>query len=437
VSITLTDTPTEELAPSPSPPTEQQTQQVKKLVVQVNELFNAPFVGVATHDRMPGVKPPGMLGHTYDWREKPGSPANTANIVHSFEVHSLKVALETDYGTDAHCVPYVLFKENGVLQRFAPRVTKAAIPWLAEQGYHLLYRVLFADIDNPQHRPWDDELIEATLERIRNSYALQKAGLFFTSRGMRFVQPLDRWVDANAYIAYSEHWYRALELDGFEPDWDCCEPMRLFRLPSVVRKDGLKSNRKPDITPMCEVPPPPIDPTPRQPTRKLLVNTVYENLKYLEKVPAKWREPAKYIGSAVFENVKSHYHKCYLAVGGALLQHEVEPSLVPAIVYEVACNARSSKPEGHHRSAQDTVNKFLAGLPVSGIRTLREEYPEVSEAFARALYTLGPLPKPTTLPKPQQLVPANPPPKTERKKPEAPTPSPIPQEQPSETLPQP
>src|SRR5258705_2621517 len=108
------------------------------------------LVAVGPHPRVRGVKLPGDQDFTYDWLAEPGSPENTRKIVPRFEVLSLRTALARCWPVDAHLVTYVLYRDGVPLER-QPRITKASLPWIREQGFTVLHHSFLPDLGNPAH----------------------------------------------------------------------------------------------------------------------------------------------------------------------------------------------------------------------------------------------------------------------------------------------
>ena len=78
----------------------------------------------------------------------PGSVAPAA-----YAVRELREALMDTYATDAHLVTYVV---DGA--KTQPRINKAGLPYF---NGRVTVGVFFCDVDNPDHREWDDELLVA------------------------------------------------------------------------------------------------------------------------------------------------------------------------------------------------------------------------------------------------------------------------------------
>jgi hypothetical protein len=109
----------------------------------------------------------------------PGSKARPVYVV-----KELREALLATYKTDAHLVSYVV--RGAAVQ---PRINKPGLPYfdgVVEIG------VFFCDVDNPDHRPWDDELRAAAERQYAELDVLKTAGVYHTKHGRRIVQPLVR-----------------------------------------------------------------------------------------------------------------------------------------------------------------------------------------------------------------------------------------------------
>ena len=152
------------------------------------------------------------------------------------EVLPLRVALEREWPTDAHCVTYTL-PEPATAQ---PRLNK---PCLAHLPAETLPEVtaLFLDFDLPEHGAWTGEALAAFAEKLGDEKLF---AVYTTAHGARLVYGLSSPVSpdrAERLIAgLIEHWgLRGLALDRACSDWT-----RLFRLPKVLR-DGQRTESGP------------------------------------------------------------------------------------------------------------------------------------------------------------------------------------------------
>jgi hypothetical protein len=203
------------------------------------------LLAVAPHRAILGVEPPGtrkkirgvLDDYNYDWRCDPGSDANTARIEPSFEVLNVTDALGREYATDAHLVTYVV-TQAGVPLEHQPRVNKPALDWIYEQGFEVSADVLIADVDNPDHRPWDDAS-RAMFDQLWAAppTPLTTCGLYLTKHGYRLIQPLDEPIAVSELERYIVAWHVELEAAGVDVDQRCRDWTRLYRLPHV-RRDG-------------------------------------------------------------------------------------------------------------------------------------------------------------------------------------------------------
>ncbi|RYE93888.1 MAG: hypothetical protein EOO75_03350, partial [Myxococcales bacterium] len=109
---------------------------------------------------------------------------NLEQVRAGYAVRELRAALHMRYRTDAHLVTYVV---TGA--RRQPRINK---PGLASFPGEVRIESFFCDVDNPGHSPWDRRLTRAALDQFERLDELRTAGLYFTRRGRRLVQPLAR-----------------------------------------------------------------------------------------------------------------------------------------------------------------------------------------------------------------------------------------------------
>ncbi len=201
------------------------------------------LVAVAPTKFNRGVAPPGAVTtidgvtapHTYDWRGELGSTANTARVRPAFRVAPLAEALERVYRSDAHMVTYYVVGRDGRPLEQQPRVNKAGLGWVLEQGYTLEHDLLMVDVDNPLHREWTPALRARLDELLANAAVLRTAGIYLTRAGYRLIQPLDEPVVASEVERYLASWIGELAAEGIEVDSSCVDWTRLFRLPHVQR----------------------------------------------------------------------------------------------------------------------------------------------------------------------------------------------------------
>lgn len=204
-------------------------------VAMVQETFPSVRVAVAPHRNYPGVWPPGYSGKTYDWRQKPRGPENTRGIVPSYHIADLSIALRHVYKTDAHFVPYVV---PGMAKQ--PRLTKGGLQWFIEQtGSVPAVSVFFADIDNPEHSEWTEELRAKEEDQWNSLECLKTVAVYYTKRGYRIVQPLTRSIPVIEAEAPARKWLLSLKSCGVDIDENCRDWTRHYRAPNVVR-DGAR-----------------------------------------------------------------------------------------------------------------------------------------------------------------------------------------------------
>lgn len=170
-----------------------------------------------------------------------------------YEVLELRKALHRVYPKDAHLVAYLV--EGATLQ---PRVNK---PGLALFGKRLTVEVFFCDLDNPNHDPWTPESFEAARLQDQTLPSLSTAGVYYTRRGRRAVQPLLTPLEVPDVERHLEAWLSRLEQDGLAVDWSCTDWTRHFRLPNVGREPGGRS-RCIDLSRMVPIALPELPPLP-------------------------------------------------------------------------------------------------------------------------------------------------------------------------------
>ena len=89
-----------------------------------------------------------------------------------FDLVSLEQALNTTYNYDAHIVAYQIEGE-----RRLSRLNKTAYNFLREIGKTVTCSLIFVDVDNPGHAPWDNiNQIGATYDAVRGTSLGKDAG---------------------------------------------------------------------------------------------------------------------------------------------------------------------------------------------------------------------------------------------------------------------
>lgn len=177
---------------------------------------------------------------SYDWRERPGSAGNTARVRPLLSLAKLEEALAVRYRTDAHFVSYYLVNDGtGLPLEQQPRVNKAGLPWLLDQGFSVWHDGLFADVDNVPHVKWTKRMLAAFDELWEDPPdVLKTCAAYMTTRGYRLIQKLDEPVTASEYEDYFYAWERKLKREaGVVADHSCHDWTRHMRLPIVTRAE--------------------------------------------------------------------------------------------------------------------------------------------------------------------------------------------------------
>ncbi len=340
------------------------------------------LVAVGPHPRVRGVKLPGDEGFTYDWRAESGSPENTRKILPRFEVLSLRTALVRCWPVDAHLVTYVLSRD-GVPLGWQPRITKASLPWIREQGFTVLHHCFLADLDNPDHGEWTPALRAAFEHGWDTVPSLRTAGVYLSRRGWRAIQPLDAPLTSEEYEPSHRQWMANLMRDTLVPDQGCKDWTRLFRLPHVLR-DGLPY-RSPVVRTerMISIPAPaPSSEILRKAGRSTRPNSAVPDLTWQEQIALPWRNHIAGIAAAVAP-YQAGRHPLFFALTGTLLERGVLPEQVPSICRAIAAAAGLPDPEKRETSSRDAVQRKLGGGSVPGAFVLAKRWPEVADAVNR------------------------------------------------------
>lgn len=192
-----------------------------------------------------------------DWRVPPGRPGNDraierdgrirqTGIRSEYVVSHLSNALAETYKTDAHLVAYVLRDANGQPLAAQPRINKSngGLDFVESLGFSIEIDCLFADLDNPGHVEWTDELL---VHARAQDAQLLTAGVYYTAHGRRVVQPLTRPVRVPEAEGVLAAWLGELQRLGMHVDEGCQDWTRHFRLPHVKRR-GVASTFKPIVS---------------------------------------------------------------------------------------------------------------------------------------------------------------------------------------------
>lgn len=310
----------------------------------------------------PGAPIKGIGSATYDWREEPGSPGNTAPVFAHYEVLDLRKALEQRYSSDAHLVTYYLLSSDGVPLRRQPRIRKTALPWLLSQGYSVEVDTLFCDGDNPGHIGWTEELLDDFRNKLDSLEVLSTSGYYTTAHGYRFIQPLDEPVVAAEAERYIVGWLHELEDAGIAVDWGCKDWTRHFRAP-YVRRDGRRTvSAMIDLgraAPRIVRPAPAASPKAAGKKR----SRVRRVGSFADELPETWKERVYMLAAALRDRYQGIRHTMGLCLAGALLERRVAPEAVPAIV-KTATSLAGWDSQHHRSGAEDTVRRAAQGHSV-------------------------------------------------------------------------
>ncbi len=288
-------------------------------------------------------------------------------------------ALHFEWPFDAFATAYVV---RGA--RRHPRINKPGL----EAGLISLpveVTAFFCDMDNPGHGPWTDDLFAQAMREYEALDILRTAGVYHTTNGRRFVQPLARPIPALDAELYLSRWLRQLEAAGLAPDENCKDWTRFFRLPHVIR-DG-KRFRSPyvNFANMVAIEVEPIE------VAKTVVharaagrrNVVVRPalIEWTKDVPTVWKPRVEQMATAVRE-VQTEWHSLFLAIAGALLSKGVAFEHVPMLcrAISIATNA-DSKTADREIAARTTIDRFFKGRPLRAMPALRRDWPQVAAVF--------------------------------------------------------
>ncbi len=345
-----------------------------------------PLVAVAPRKTLRGVEI--VADH---WTK-----SNREGVVEAgFRVVDVHTALHRTYTTDAHLATYVVRGRDGLPLGSQPRINKEGLGHMGHYGWTVDIQVLFCDIDNPSHARWKDDDLQAAIDAYETTWGqveeLASLGIYFTRGGYRVLHLLDRPVSPEEAESLLGVLHDRLERHGLAVDRKCKDWTRLFRLPNVKRDGRRERSRFLDLSRLRPVrleaprgvrmPAPaaraaraPRPPRERAPAPAPLGPLGDRWLPFVERVARAVRaEP-------------DDWHALFLALAGALVERDLEPSEVPALCVAVAlATGADSKVDDRRKAAASTVARARAGRPVAGFRALVERWPSVAFALDRAL----------------------------------------------------
>ncbi len=363
------------------------------------------LVAVTPDRELAGVYKPGHRrsdgATSFDWREPPGTAENQGNVVCNYDLVQLRAALARFWPKDHHLVTYQLLGPE-MDGRVQPRVNKNALEWLGKQGYQVVHPVLFIDIDLPKDpatnkkRKWDQELQEEWAENIRTKASLAGLGGYYTPGGLRFFAALKTPL-APAQFERAVQWaLRDLIADGLDPDLSCSDWTRHFRLPSVMRKDGRYAEPYAIHFEAWEPervfdPPPEVLAEPegsararaKRPAHVRVLDGVAPD--FLGDVPPAWEAGVALLGEAIAEDKPDAFHMLGLRLAGAMCRRRVDLALIPALVAAAIMRGGGVNYADALAPARDTVQRYVAGIDVTGTRQLHAYAPQTGAALDEVL----------------------------------------------------
>jgi len=313
---------------------------------------------------------------------------NLESVVAGYWVRELHDALTYEYHTDAHLVTYVVMGA-----RKQPRINKSGLDVFP---FAVRVESFFCDADNQEHGGWEPALRQRAEEQLEAIPMLSTAGLYFTRRGLRLVQPLARPLPVVQAERALGRWLAALEVAGVDVDWSCRDWTRHFRLPNVVRDGCLErapvlwlSRMRPLEVAVPEEEPAPAPPAPRASGLRVAepraprYGAPREALafEWTTMLDPSWKPAIDRIASAV-RRVETEWHSLFLAIAGALLARGAEPEDLPLLCRAISeATGADDRPHDRELIGHSTAERSVMGMPVAGLSTLRRQWPEVAAAF--------------------------------------------------------
>jgi predicted P-loop ATPase len=163
-----------------------------------------------------------------------------------YRVLELRAALERHYGTDAHFMTAIAWRDGAEvttqtrLVKWDPEHADNTLADLREHGIDVLHSVEAYDIDVAEHKSMTPERIESARALLAQ---FEHIGWYTTAHGLRVLRVRDGWMNPETYerevLKFLRRLQRAfLESEGWVVDFKCTDWTRNFRLP-YVRRTGV------------------------------------------------------------------------------------------------------------------------------------------------------------------------------------------------------
>lgn len=177
----------------------------------------------------------GFESGSWIWPAPHIQDTNEEGVSAQYYVRELEAGLTYKYGTDAHFVPYVIVDQGGEVIESQPRINKGGLKALRAAGFDVKITCLVADVDNPGHQAWTEELWAEALPKLAQ---LPANHLWYPSKkGLRILCP-SRWTSPEDFERFVwKSWIDEIHGLGFGVDEACKDWTRHYRLPFVIR-DG-------------------------------------------------------------------------------------------------------------------------------------------------------------------------------------------------------
>lgn len=328
----------------------------------------------------------------------------------------LSDALRRVFKTDAHIFPYVLIDPTGEPLVYQPRLNFSCIPWIYSLGYEIQVTCLLGDVDNPEHKPWTLEWLEAAEHQLRTNAWLRDKGHYYSKNGYRVIQELTESIPLVGAFHIPALWIEEGRKAGVPLDVKCGEINREYRAPHANR-DG---NRQTDeefryhCDTMSMIPRnlsawariPRYDaatleafgPLGRATLERYAARYGYESdsttttsrktgprhsagSTMVRPVPPEWIPRCEQIAQPCSHIPLGERHTFYMYLAGGLCHRRVPIEFVPSIIHLVATLAGH---DGNHhaKTAKDTIVRYKEGLSVTGLRSIQARYPVVAQMLA-------------------------------------------------------
>ena len=291
----------------------------------------------------------------------------------------LDEALTAEFATDAMIVPYVVpgRETYGRVNKPGLELARTKLGWRTP-----VCAVLFADVDNDNHRLWDgDGERLAMLAWLRSKPELRHVGIYFTDHGLRLFMLLDRAIPVDEIEPHLRGFHAWLLGLGLKADPSCKDWTRFYRAPKARRKRRSPFCPLHDFENVRPVPPPgPVGQAPRNSSKRSLpvVRDAASPFVHAMALTEPWLTHARTIADGLAAE-GGNWHELFLALAGALCELGAPLELVVEMIRTISLASQAdTRLDDRVAAARTTVVRHQSGQPVSGLSYLRGHWPRLA-----------------------------------------------------------